>query len=307
MTLEAEMSQNVYPGSLWLLQPLALLLQLVPADVQAVLPKAVVKLEPPWINVLQEDAVTLTCWGPQAPGDYPTQWFYNGSSLPTQAQPSYRFKAMKNDSGEYRCQTGQTSLSEPVHLDVFSDWLLLQTPHLEFQEGESITLRCHSWRNKPLTQISFFQNGLGKKFSHANCNFSIPQANHSHSGDYYCSGIIGRTLYSSQAVAITVQRPKESSSPPMVMIVAVVAGIAVVAIIAAIAAFTYRKRKQTSANRANLKTAADVKQPPPCQISDVRIRQFEGSSNDYEIADAGYMTLKHGAPTDDNNIYLTLP
>ncbi|XP_053464184.1 low affinity immunoglobulin gamma Fc region receptor II-b isoform X1 [Nycticebus coucang] len=218
------------------------------AGTPAVLPKAVVKLEPPWINVLQEDAVTLTCWGPQAPGDYPTQWFYNGSSLPTQAQPSYRFKAMKNDSGEYRCQTGQTSVSDPVHLDVFSDWLLLQTPHLEFQEGESITLRCHSWRNKPLTQISFFQNGIAKKFSHANSNFSIPQANHSHSGDYYCSGIIGRTPYSSQAVAIAVQRPKESSSPLTVMIVAVVAGIAVVAIIAAIAALTYRKRKQTSGN-----------------------------------------------------------
>ncbi|XP_023366590.1 low affinity immunoglobulin gamma Fc region receptor II-a [Otolemur garnettii] len=237
MTLETEMSQNVYPGSLWLLQSLALLLQLGPADVQAaVLPKAVVKLEPPWINVLQEDLVTLTCWGAHAPEDYRTQWFYNGNSLPTQAQPSYRFKAMQNDSGEYRCQTGQTSLSDPVHLDVFSDWLLLQTPHLEFQEGESITLRCHS----PL-----LTNAL------ADLYFFLP-----------------------------------------------------------------------TANCANLKTAATVK-PLPCQISDIRTRQLEGTSNDYEtddgigkpegtsndyeIADAGYMTLKHGAPTDDNNIYLTLP
>uniref|UniRef100_A0A8C8YKN0 Ig-like domain-containing protein n=1 Tax=Prolemur simus TaxID=1328070 RepID=A0A8C8YKN0_PROSS len=84
------------------------------------LPKAAVRLEPPWINVLKEDDVTLTCWGAHTPGNYSTQWFHNGSSIPTQIQPSYRFKAKTNDSGEYRCQTGQSSLSDPVHLNVFS-------------------------------------------------------------------------------------------------------------------------------------------------------------------------------------------
>ncbi|XP_023366559.1 low affinity immunoglobulin gamma Fc region receptor II-b [Otolemur garnettii] len=255
---------------------------LAPVARTSVLPKAVVKLEPPWINVLQEDLVTLTCWGAHAPGDYRTQWFYNGSSLPTQAQPSYRFKAMQNDSGEYRCQTGQTSLSDPVHLDVFSDWLLLQTPHLEFQEGESITLRCHSWRNKPLTQISFFQNGIAKKFSHLNSSFSIPQANPSHSGDYYCKGKIGPTAHSSQSVVITVQRPKDSSSSPMVMIVAVVAGIAVVAIIAVIAALTYRKRKQTSANVTDAEEAARVEVENTITYSLLMHPETEETEPDYQ-------------------------
>ncbi|XP_069336405.1 low affinity immunoglobulin gamma Fc region receptor II-a isoform X4 [Eulemur rufifrons] len=205
MTLETEMFQNVYPGSLWLLQPLAVLLLLASADRKTALPKAVVRLEPPWINVLREDDVTLTCWGAHTPGNYCTQWFHNGSSIPTQVQPSYRFKAKTNDSGEYRCQTGQSSLSDPVHLDVFSEWLLLQTTHLEFQDGETIMLRCHSWKNRPLGKISFFQNGKSKKFSYSNANFSIPQANHSHSGDYHCTGIIGQTPRSSQSVTITVQ------------------------------------------------------------------------------------------------------
>uniref|UniRef100_A0A8C8ZVS4 Ig-like domain-containing protein n=1 Tax=Prolemur simus TaxID=1328070 RepID=A0A8C8ZVS4_PROSS len=171
----------------------------------AALPKAVVRLEPPWINVLKEDDVTLTCWGAHTPGNYSTQWFHNGSSILTQIQPSYRFKAKTNDSGEYRCQTGQSSLSDPVHLNVFSEWLVLQTPHLEFQDGETIMLRCHSWKNRPLGKISFFQNGKSKKFSYSNANFSIPQANHSHSGDYHCTGIIGQTPHSSQSVTITVQ------------------------------------------------------------------------------------------------------
>uniref|UniRef100_A0A8C9DF86 Ig-like domain-containing protein n=1 Tax=Prolemur simus TaxID=1328070 RepID=A0A8C9DF86_PROSS len=212
----------------------------------AALPKAAVRLEPPWINVLKEDDVTLTCWGAHTPGNYSTQWFHNGSSIPTQIQPSYRFKAKTNDSGEYRCQTGQSSLSDPVHLNVFSEWLVLQTTHLEFQDGETIMLRCHSWKNRPLGKISFFQNGKSKKFSYSNANFSIPQANHSHSGDYHCTGIIGQTPHSSQSVTITVQEPKESSSSPMVVIVAVVTGIAVAAIVAVVAALTYRRRKRTS-------------------------------------------------------------
>lgn len=84
------------------------------------LPKAVVSLEPPWVNVLREDTVTLNCQGAQSPGDSSTQWFLNGTAIPTQAQPRYSFKAKTNDSGDYRCQTAQASLSDPVHLDVTS-------------------------------------------------------------------------------------------------------------------------------------------------------------------------------------------
>ncbi|XP_045403155.1 low affinity immunoglobulin gamma Fc region receptor II-b-like isoform X8 [Lemur catta] len=232
-------------------QPLGPMLLWTAVLLLAALPKAVVRLEPPWINVLKEDDVTLTCWGAHTPGNYSTQWFHNGSSIPTQIQPSYRFKAKTNDSGEYRCQTGQSSLSDPVHLNVFSEWLVLQTPHLEFQDGETIMLRCHSWKSRPLGKISFFQNGKSKKFSYSNANFSIPQANHSHSGDYHCTGIIGQTPHSSQSVTITVQEPKESSSSPMVVIVAVVTGIAVAAIVAVVAALTYRRRKRTSALPGN--------------------------------------------------------
>ncbi|XP_069336392.1 low affinity immunoglobulin gamma Fc region receptor II-b isoform X3 [Eulemur rufifrons] len=237
-------SQPLGPMLLWT----AVLFLAPVAGTPAALPKAVVRLEPPWINVLKEDDVTLTCWGAHTPGNYSTQWFHNGSSIPTQVQPSYRFKAKTNDSGEYRCQMGQSSLSDPVHLSVFSEWLVLQTPHLEFQDGETIMLRCHSWKNRPLGKISFFQNGKSKKFSYSNANFSIPQANHSHSGDYHCTGIIGQTPRSSQSVTITVQ---ESNSSPMVLIVAVVTGIAVAAIVAVVAALTYRRRKRTSALPGN--------------------------------------------------------
>ncbi|XP_013221766.2 low affinity immunoglobulin gamma Fc region receptor II-a isoform X2 [Ictidomys tridecemlineatus] len=207
MTLETYMFQSLDPSSRWLLQPLTILLLLASADRQTDFPKAVVKLEPPWIQVLQEDIVSLKCQGTYNSENHSVQWFHNGNFILNQPQPSYKFKAKNNHSGDYRCQMDQTSLSDPVHLDVFSDWLLLQTSQLVFQEGDTIVLRCHSWKNFPLNKITFYQNGNSKQFSHFNVNFSIPSANRSHSGDYYCKGSIGRTPYSSKSVTITVQRP----------------------------------------------------------------------------------------------------
>ncbi|XP_053764910.1 low affinity immunoglobulin gamma Fc region receptor II-b isoform X1 [Panthera pardus] len=92
------------------------------------LPKAVVDLEPPWILVLREDNVTLKCQGAHTAGDHSIRWFHNGSSIPTQVRPNYSFKATEKDRGEYACQTDQTSLSDPVYLDVFSARGLLPTP-----------------------------------------------------------------------------------------------------------------------------------------------------------------------------------
>ncbi|EFB26440.1 hypothetical protein PANDA_008855 [Ailuropoda melanoleuca] len=220
-----------------------------PAD----LPKAVLDLEPPWVNVLQEDPVTLKCGGAHTPANHVTQWFLNGSSIPTLVKSSYSFKARKQDSGEYRCQMDQTSLSDPVHLDVTSDWLLLQTPRLVFQKGEPIMLRCHSWKNRPLYKITFFQDGKSKQFSSLNSTFFIPEANLSHGGDYHCTGMIGQMLRYSQSVAITVQESSWSTSSVVMSVVAAVAGLAAVVILAAAVAWFRLRQKHTTAPLGNPK------------------------------------------------------
>uniref|UniRef100_G3UBV1 Ig-like domain-containing protein n=1 Tax=Loxodonta africana TaxID=9785 RepID=G3UBV1_LOXAF len=131
----------------------------------------------------------------------------------------------------------------PVVSLCLSDWLLLQTPQLVFQEGEPIVLRCHSWKNRPLYKVTFFQNGKSKIFFRKNTNFSIPQANHSHSGDYHCTAMMGQQLKTSQPVAITVQA---SGSSVVIIVVAVVSGIAVVAIVAAVVTLFCLRRKRIS-------------------------------------------------------------
>lgn len=85
-----------------------------------------------------------------------------------------------------------------------SAWLLLQASQWVFQEGQPIRMRCHSWKNRLVLKVQYFQDGRGKKFSYQNTEFHIPKAMHKHGGSYFCRGIIGQHNVSSEAVNITV-------------------------------------------------------------------------------------------------------
>ena len=64
--------------------------------------------------------------------------------------------------------------------------------------GEPIKLKCHSWKKTPVAKVQYFQNGRGKKYSHENSDFYIPEAKLEHSGSYFCRGIIGSKNESSE-------------------------------------------------------------------------------------------------------------
>uniref|UniRef100_A0A2I3TKZ4 Ig-like domain-containing protein n=1 Tax=Pan troglodytes TaxID=9598 RepID=A0A2I3TKZ4_PANTR len=82
------------------------------------LPKAVVFLETQWYRVLEKDDVTLKCQGAYSPEDNSTQWFHNESLISSQASSYFIAAATVYDSGEYRCQTSLSTLSDPVQLEV---------------------------------------------------------------------------------------------------------------------------------------------------------------------------------------------
>ncbi|CAO2638299.1 Low affinity immunoglobulin gamma Fc region receptor II [Lemmus lemmus] len=281
------LSQTLCQVLLW-----AAVLNLV-AGTHADLPKAVVKLEPPWIRVLTEDSVTLKCEGTHNPGNYSTQWLHNGRSIRSQIGPNYTFKATVNDSGEYQCRLEQTILSDPVQLEVIADWLLLQTPQLVFEEGGTIILRCHSWKSKPLKKVILYQNGKSVKYHQSNSSFSISKANHSHSGDYYCTAFLGRGNYFSKSVTITVQG---SSSVPVLTIVAAVTGIAVATLVIILVSLIYIKQKQAPALPGN---------PDPREMGDTLPKEL----GEYSVPSEGsvpventitYSLLKHPEVPDED-------
>ncbi|XP_043861396.1 low affinity immunoglobulin gamma Fc region receptor III-like [Dromiciops gliroides] len=186
-----------------LLLPFFLLLVLADRK-EASLSKPVVTLYPPWFSVLTDDSVSLRCEGSGIPEDNSTLWLLNDRIIPVQIQDYDITNVNMMDSGKYQCQKGQSALSDPVRLDVFQDFLLLQTLKLVYTEGEPLVMRCHFWKNKTIANIVFFHNGKGV-FSQCESNFSIDQVNHSHSGNYSCSAKRGNKKYESKVVRITVQ------------------------------------------------------------------------------------------------------
>ncbi|XP_002759896.4 high affinity immunoglobulin gamma Fc receptor I isoform X2 [Callithrix jacchus] len=183
---------------------LTVLLLWVPVDGQVGPTKAVITLQPPWVRVFQEETVTLQCMGPHVPGNSATQWFLNGTATQTSI-PSYSIiSAGVNDSGEYRCQTGLSVLSDPVQLEVHRDWLLLQVSSRVFMEGEPLTLRCHAWKDKLVYNVFYYQNGKAFRSFHRNSDLTILNTNISHNGIYHCSGK-GRHRYTSAGVSVTVK------------------------------------------------------------------------------------------------------
>ncbi|CAO2638290.1 Fc receptor-like B, partial [Lemmus lemmus] len=173
------------------------------------LPKAVVKLEPPWIRVLTEDSVTLKCEGTHNPGNYSTQWLHNGRSIRSQIGPNYTFKATVNDSGEYQCRLEQTILSDPVQLEVIADWLILQVPYAAVFEGEPLVMRCRGWYDKVVYKLHYYHDGQAVRYFHSSTNYTVLQARASDSGHYQCSGTMRIPVESapmfSSKVAVTVQ------------------------------------------------------------------------------------------------------
>ncbi|XP_016065945.1 PREDICTED: low affinity immunoglobulin gamma Fc region receptor III-B-like [Miniopterus natalensis] len=191
---------------MWQLLLTAALLLLASSGTQAEdLRKAVVSLYPEWDRLLEKDNVTLRCQGTHTNRHDSTRWWHNGNLLPNQNSSYVISSARVNDSGEYTCQTNLSKLSDPVLLQVHAAWLLLQARQWVAQEGDPIKLRCHSWKNVPVHNVQYFQNGRGVQFSYQNFDFHIPKASGKHNGSYFCRGIIGTLNVSSEAVNIIVQ------------------------------------------------------------------------------------------------------
>ncbi|XP_039697368.1 high affinity immunoglobulin gamma Fc receptor I isoform X3 [Pteropus medius] len=166
--------------------------------------KAVITLQPPWVNIFQMESVTLWCEGPRLREDDSTRWFLNGTAIQT-LTPNYTIAAASvSDVGEYTCLTGLSVLSDPVQLEIHKDWLLLQVSSRVVTEGNPLALRCHGWKNKLLYNVLFYQNDKIFHFSPTNSEYTILKTNLSHNGIYHCSGT-GKHKFTSAGVSITVK------------------------------------------------------------------------------------------------------
>ncbi|XP_063109135.1 high affinity immunoglobulin gamma Fc receptor I-like [Cavia porcellus] len=170
---------------MWLLPALLLW---IPVGGQVDFTKAVIILQPPYINMFREENVALRCEGPQFPGHSSVQWLLNGTTIQISTARHNITAASFSDSGEYTCQTGLSAPSDPVQLEIHAgDWLLLQPSKRVLTEGKPLPSRCHGWKNKLVYNVVFYQKGKPVNY-YPDSALTILKANVNHSGVYHCSG-----------------------------------------------------------------------------------------------------------------------
>uniref|UniRef100_A0A2K5JFP6 Ig-like domain-containing protein n=1 Tax=Colobus angolensis palliatus TaxID=336983 RepID=A0A2K5JFP6_COLAP len=119
------------------------------------------------------------------------------------------------DASEAGFQVKGYTFSEPFHLIVSYDWLILQGPAKPVFEGDPLVLRCQAWQDWPLTQVTFYRDGSALGPPGPNREFSIAAVQEADSGHYHCSGIFQSpgpgSPETASGVAITVQGPPGSA------------------------------------------------------------------------------------------------
>ncbi|XP_043818371.1 high affinity immunoglobulin epsilon receptor subunit alpha [Dromiciops gliroides] len=164
--------------------------------------KALLSLNPPWNRIFRGENVTLHCEGPGTSGSNQTQWLHNNSRIPFQTPSISITFATINDSGEYRCKTKDSIFSDPMHLGVYSDWLLLQASLPIIKKGEPLILSCHGWKNRAVYKVTFYHDNKALKYWYENHNFSISYATIKNKGSYHCTGILWGIPYTSEPLYI---------------------------------------------------------------------------------------------------------
>ncbi|XP_006873480.1 PREDICTED: Fc receptor-like B [Chrysochloris asiatica] len=187
----------------------ALLLLAIPSSGHAaILEKPTLSLHPPWTTIFKGERVTLRCDGYHplllALRPISTLWYLGHLLL-----PSHKKSIEVQTPGVYRCQTQGAPVSDPIHLSVSNDWLILQVPYAAVFEGESLVMRCRGWYDKVVYKLHYYRDGQAVRYFHSSTNYTVPQARTSDSGRYQCSGTMRIPVESapmfSSKVAVTVQ------------------------------------------------------------------------------------------------------
>ncbi|XP_045403164.1 Fc receptor-like B [Lemur catta] len=188
---------------------LTALLLLVPSSGQAAtLEKPILSLHPPWTTIFKGERVTLRCDGyhPLLLELRPinTLWYLGHLLL-----PSHKKSIEVQTPGVYRCQTRGAPVSDPIHLSVSNDWLILQVPYAAVFEGEPLVMRCRGWYDKVVYKLHYYHDDQAVRYFHSSANYTVLQARASDSGRYQCSGTMRIPVESapmfSSKVAVTVQ------------------------------------------------------------------------------------------------------
>ncbi|CAN8175624.1 unnamed protein product [Coccothraustes coccothraustes] len=149
------------------------------------------------------DPVTLRCSVQVGSAPVTFTWLHNGQEV---AQgPLLEFGATNvGHSGTYQCMATNQADEHRV-FRALSPELALEVPARALLEGDTVTLRCRSWEDNPITSVSFYHEEEELGVFPNGTQLSLSPLQLSHSGRYSCKGQVGSWGWQESApVTVTV-------------------------------------------------------------------------------------------------------
>ncbi|XP_048144439.1 hemicentin-2-like isoform X10 [Corvus hawaiiensis] len=162
-------------------------------------------VQPPWTPPVLWDRVTLTCQGSGTAAA--TTWYKDGQRWRLQGHDRF----VVTESGTYQCDRPGTGRSPPVN--VSNACLVLQVPARALLEGDTVTLRCRSWKDNPVSWVSFYREEKQLQLFRDETELSLSPQRLQDSGRYRCRGWVysevswGWIKLESAPVTVTVHMP----------------------------------------------------------------------------------------------------
>uniref|UniRef100_A0A6I8SQH9 Ig-like domain-containing protein n=1 Tax=Xenopus tropicalis TaxID=8364 RepID=A0A6I8SQH9_XENTR len=148
--------------------------------------RPVISFSPNWTPIFTGESVTLSCnVAPTAQGNLGYSWYRDGQRIPGDQQSLVIQPAKVTDSGDYQCQAGASERSDSIRLDVNSNWLILQAPPAVY-EGDSLSLRCHSWSGYDTRKPVFYKDNKAIGSPVSGSELQIGRVGVTASGTYRC-------------------------------------------------------------------------------------------------------------------------
>ncbi|XP_066465198.1 high affinity immunoglobulin gamma Fc receptor I-like isoform X2 [Eleutherodactylus coqui] len=145
-----------------------------------------VTFNPDWNKIFKGESVNMTCdVDPTAEEDVTYHWFKDSNYVDSGKTYSIS-SAQPSHSGNYQCQSSSGDKSDPVRLEVYNGYVILQAPPYVY-EGDNLTLRCHHYPGYPAGQTIFYKNAVVIKNWGPEDELHIKNVDVTSSSKYKCS------------------------------------------------------------------------------------------------------------------------
>ncbi|XP_073495434.1 Fc receptor-like protein 5 [Phyllobates terribilis] len=148
--------------------------------------KPVLSANPNWNKVFRFDQITLTC-NDQTSTKF--SWYKDKVKLRWTERTLKMLSTSDTDIGHYQCQGESGETSNPIHLDVFFVWLILQVP-FSIHEGDSVTLKCNMWRSGTAVNTTFYKDDNMIQFLGSQSDLILGTVSKNATGKYKCTRFI---------------------------------------------------------------------------------------------------------------------